>query len=99
MFNSLLNASGVDSLILDIFIILGVVVAGALIVYFLWEAVASIANKNKSEDLGTPNIEDKSEEKVKEDSATQNFSLESVNLDKPAEEKVKLDDVDQDKAE
>ncbi|MBE7076073.1 MAG: hypothetical protein E7375_03300 [Clostridiales bacterium] len=46
MLNSLLGI-GIDSLLMDIFIILGVVIAGALIIYFVWELVASIANKNK----------------------------------------------------
>ena len=42
MFKSLLNAVSVDSLILDVFIILAVVVAGSLIFYFLWEAMTTI---------------------------------------------------------
>ncbi len=54
MFNSLLNAivgsSSTDSLILNILIILGVVVAGALVLYLLWEIVAyTIAKAKKSE--------------------------------------------------
>lgn len=53
MFNSLLNASGkmsVDSLILNVVIILGVVVAASLIVYFLWESVASLTKREKKKD-------------------------------------------------
>lgn len=53
MFNSLLNAPGkisVDSLILNVVIILGVVVAASLIVYFLWESVASFTKKEKKKD-------------------------------------------------
>ncbi len=53
MFNSLLNAPGkisIDSLILNIVIILGVVVAASLIVYFLWESVASFTKKEKKKD-------------------------------------------------
>ncbi len=53
MFNSLLNAPGkisVDSLILNVVIILGVVVAASLIVYFLWESVASLTKKEKKKD-------------------------------------------------
>ena len=53
MFNSLLNASGkisVDSLILNVVIILGVVVAASLIVYFLWESVASLTKKERKKD-------------------------------------------------
>lgn len=50
MFNSLLNASSasIDSLVLDIFIILAVVLAGGLIVYFLWEMVSKIIANNKN---------------------------------------------------
>ena len=49
MFNSLLSVS-VDTLIMDIFIILGVVIAASLIVYFIWEAILSYTSKkNKSE--------------------------------------------------
>lgn len=53
MFNSLLNAPGkisIDSLILNVVIILGVVVAASLIVYFLWESVASFTKKEKKKD-------------------------------------------------
>lgn len=48
MINSLLNATGVSSLLLTIVIILAVVVAGALIVYLLWEVVVSASKKNKN---------------------------------------------------
>lgn len=53
MFNSLLNAPGkisIDSLILNVVIILGLVVAASLIVYFLWESVASFTKKEKKKD-------------------------------------------------
>lgn len=46
MFKSLLNALGFGSLIMDIFIILAVVVAGSLIFYFVWEAISLAINKN-----------------------------------------------------
>ena len=52
MIDSLLNAGKglvTNSLILDIFIIIGVVVAGALIVYFVWEAIAAAMKKQKKE--------------------------------------------------
>lgn len=52
MFNSLLNSTGglaIDSLILNIVIILAVVIAGALIVYFLWEAITNFSAKDKKE--------------------------------------------------
>lgn len=50
MLNSLLNTTqiSIDSLILNVVIILGVVIAGALIVYFLWEAVTVLVNKAKN---------------------------------------------------
>ena len=91
MFNSLLNAVGVDSLILDIFIILGVVVAGALIVYFLWEAVASLINKNKTE-----HSDSKQETKIK------SANMEDFNLEQNAPivlvDENKLEQVDEAKA-
>lgn len=61
MFNSLLNASNVsiDSLILDIFIILGVVIAGSLILYFLWEALNAYASKTKTQEKDSLNFEPK----------------------------------------
>jgi len=48
MFNSLLNAGSgsINSLILDVFIIFAVVLAGSLIIYFLFEMVNAIVCAN-----------------------------------------------------
>lgn len=109
MFNSLLNAGnvGIDSLILDVFIILGIVVAGALVVYFLWEAVTSVIARNKkngpAEKLNLDVLDQK------ENPAVSNFQLDA----EPVKEEVKeeviepvetveeavLEDVDSAKAE
>lgn len=102
MFNSLLNASSVsiDSLILDIFIILGVVVAGALVVYFVWEVVSSVASKDKKEssvkepDFG-PKKEEKSEEVIESYSLDQEETKEQENLI----DENQMTEVDEEKAE
>ena len=101
MFNSLLNAVGVDSLILDIFIILGVVVAGALIVYFLWEAVSAIVNKNKKDESNVPVLEKPKAKKAQESSAqmVEDFSLDAKPEEVVLIEEEKLADVDEVKAE
>ncbi len=102
MFKSLLNAGAVsmDSLILDVFIILGVVVAGALIVYFLWEAVNAFIAKSKKtsepQELKLDDVDDKQKQGVAE------VSLDDV---KTAEDEVvvldenNLEDVDDQKAQ
>ncbi len=51
MMNSLLNAARIDSLLLTILIVLGVVIAGALIVYLLWEVVMAVSRKSKNENV------------------------------------------------
>ncbi len=99
MFNSLLNAVNVDSLILDIFIILAVVVAGALIVYFIWEAVTSAATRTKKKsdelDLGS-----KKETPVENNDFTVvNYSLDAEEEKEPVLEEEKLTEVDETKAE
>lgn len=79
MFNSLLNAGNlsIDSLILDIFIILGVVIAGALIVYFLWEAVSAIVSKAKKSETSTnePVFKDVKKSPKKEDVFVADYKL------------------------
>lgn len=112
MLNSLLNASNVsiDSLILDIFIILGVVIAGALIVYFLWEAVSTIVNKTKKSGTSVkePTFQPERKKSVKqEDVFVSDFKLDAEHVKE--EESVieplnlldesKLVDVDENKAE
>ncbi len=98
MFNSLLNASNVsiDSLILDIFIILGVVIAGALIVYFVWEVVSSMANKDKKESsIKEPDFGPKEE---KTETAVENYSLDQEETKEVLDES-NMVEVDEEKAE
>ncbi len=87
MLRTLLGASNVsiDSLILDILIILGVVVAGALVVYFLWEGVSAIVNKSKKggSEIKEPNFGKKEE-------AVEDFSLDAQPV---KEEPVKEEEV------
>ena len=87
MFKSLLNVVSVDSLILDVFIILAVVVAGSLIFYFLWEAMTTILANRK--DWKREPKQKKDEELKFEDD--KNSNLTSFDLDKkeePVEEPV-----------
>mgnify|MGYP001027861829 CR=1 FL=1 len=99
MFNSLLNANtvNIDSLILNIFIILGVVIAGAVIVYLLWEAVNTLVNKNKKTDEAAPTAQPKKEENV----FVSDYKLEEEAQKQPVVliDDNKLVDVDEDKAE
>ncbi len=73
MFKSLLNAVGgnlsTDSLILNILIILGVVVAGALVLYLLWEIVSYIVSRTKKsgEPKKAPDLGKKQEPNKKHD--------------------------------
>ncbi len=114
MLKSLLGAVEIDSLILDVFIILAVVVAGALIVYLLWETVSSIINKNKNSsqelDLGektnpaSSNVMDYSfdaqEEKVEEEEAEkESVKEEPVVVKTELLEESKITEVDEAKAE
>lgn len=79
MFNSMLSAVvAVDSLILSIFIILGVVVAGAVIVYLLWEAVHSLVEKNKNSSAPITKTE---KVKEKEETPVSEFVLEDENAE------------------
>lgn len=106
MFKSLLNAGNVaiDSLILDIFIILGVVVAGALIVYFIWEAVSSVTNKSKNKSsIKEPDLGAK-----KENTMVESYSLETTVVKEEKKETVatpvvfeetKVEEVSETKAE
>jgi len=91
MFRSLLNVVGVDSLILDVFIILAVVVAGSLIFYFLWEAMTTILSNRSSW---------KREKKVEKDEGLKfeeepNKGLASFDLDGKNEEPVVEEAVEQ----
>ena len=71
MLRSLLNALGFGSLILDIFVILAVVVAGSLIFYFVWEAISLAIKKNESKKKSNDIDFD-----VVDDRGMQNFDLE-----------------------
>lgn len=77
MFNSLLNASSasIDSLVLDVFIILAVVLAGGLIVYFLWEMVNKIVLNNKNSKSDDKLIFDEKDKKTASDGNLSAFSL------------------------
>lgn len=100
MFKSLLNGNvNLDSLILDVFIILGVVIAGALIVYFLWEAVNALVAKTKKhssgiDDLNLDDLDRKSVKGVSEFSLDDTKEQEVVVLDEE-----NLEEVDAQKAE
>ncbi len=96
MFNSLLNVMSVDAMILDVFIILGVVIAAALIVYLLWEAVSSFIN---SKDKGSQelNLGEKKKEIVN-DSLVVDYSLDAQQEDSLIDER-KMEEVDEVKAE
>lgn len=111
MLNSLLNVgqASVDSLILNIVIILGVVIAGALIVYFLWEAVTSLVGKSKKKDSSSEELHFDDDKKLdkKENVFVTDYSLdaEPVKEQEPVKEDVVLidsknvEDVDAEKAE
>ncbi len=108
MFKSLLGAVSMDSLILDIFIILAVVVAGALVVYFLWELISSLINKSKKAgDAEAPKLGEKKEEKKKDDVLVIDYNLdkqEEVAEEEPVKEESLIDEnaiteVDEQKAE
>ena len=76
MLKSLLGEVSMDSLILDIFIILAVVVAGALVVYFLWELFSSLLNKSKkAASEQEPNLGEKEAEKQKDDVLVIDYNL------------------------
>lgn len=99
MFNSILNATTValDSLILNIFIILGVVIAGAVIVYLLWEAVNVLVQKSKKSNDNGVVINDKSNSKTKEDGFVSDFSLDEEKVEEPLV-KEEIVEVDENKA-
>ena len=56
MINSLLSIS-IEATIFDIFIILGVVIAASLIVYFIWEAVLTYSKKQKGGSASSNKVE------------------------------------------
>ncbi len=74
----LMETVGIDTLLLNVLIILAVIVAGALIVYLIWEAVTSFISKNKSGKTDEINLNSKK----KDD------SVEDFDLDQPVQEMV-----------
>ncbi len=78
MFNSMLMETvGIDTLLLNVLIILAVIVAGALIVYLIWEAVTSFISKNKSGKTDEINLDSKKKD-----------GSEDFDLDQPVQEMV-----------
>ena len=88
MFNSILNAAKValDSLILNIFIILGVVIAGAVIVYLLWEAVNALVQKSKNSNGNASSFTSKDKHKSSENSVISDFILDEEKVEEQAKE-------------
>ncbi len=89
MFNSLLNAGSgsINSLILDVFIILAVVLAGSLIVYFLFEMVNALVSKS-----GKPKSEDRLIFDEKEKEAEEQGIVTSFNLDEEKQEETVVEE-------
>ena len=95
------EGKGIDSLLLNVFIILGVVIAGALIVYLLWEAVTAIVNKNKNT---TNHVDDvpRFDDNKKHGVVFSDYQLDAEEAkveEKPLFEESQLVDVDEEKAE
>ena len=107
MLKSLLGEVSMDSLILDIFIILAVVVAGALVVYFLWELFSSLLNKSKkAASEQEPNLGEKEAEKQKDDVLVIDYNLDKQEelteepvKEEPVVEETQMTEVDEVKAE
>ncbi len=99
MFNSILNAATValDSLILNIFIILGVVIAGAVIVYLLWEAVNALVQRSKKSNDNGVVTNEKNNSKTKGDGFISDFSLDEQKVEEPLVEE-EIVAVDENKA-
>lgn len=104
MFKSILNATdvvnatSVDSLVLDVLIILGVVVAGALILYFVWEGVRNLLGKNRDQDVNPVYYAQENKEDSKQkDVLVANYTLQEQNENVVDEEK--LSEVDPQQAE
>ena len=88
MLKSLLNAGSgsINSLILDVFIIFAVVLAGSLIVYFLFEMVNAIVNKSGKPKDDDRLIFDEKEKKAFEDGIVSSFNLDEENTEEVAVE-------------
>ncbi len=100
MFKSMLNVVALDAIILDIFIILAVVVAGALVVYFLGEAINSMITKSHKNVDEVPNFGQK-EPKQEEQLVVVHFDEPEKTAEEPEKmiDEEKLTEVDEVKAE
>ena len=78
MINSLLSIS-MEATIFDIFIILGVVIAASLIVYFIWEAVLSYSNKKQGKETKS----EQKNENNKQQSGFEEFHFDSNQNQEP----------------
>ena len=90
MLKSLLNAGSgsINSLILDVFIIFAVVLAGSLIVYFLFEMVNALVSKDKKPKSKHEDrlIFEENELKAEQDGIVSAFSLDEEKVEETQEE-------------
>lgn len=95
MIYSLLNAAvGIESLLLTILIVLGVVVAGALIVYLLWEVVESLSKKTNEDANNDVKVENKTNNNV----FIADYQLDAPKQEEPVLDEAKIEEVDEEKA-
>ncbi len=95
MIYSLLNAAvGIESLLLTILIVLGVVVAGALIVYLLWEVVESFSKKTNEDANNDVKVENKTNNNV----FIADYQLDAPKQEEPVLDEAKIEEVDEEKA-
>lgn len=88
MLKSLLNAGSgsINSLILDVFIIFAVVLAGSLIVYFLFEMVNAIVSKKDKPKDEDRLIFEENEKKAEENGVVSAFNLDGEKVEEVVEE-------------
>lgn len=95
MIYSLLNAAvGIESLLLTILIVLGVVVAGALIVYLLWEVVESLSKKTNEDANNDVKVENETNNNV----FIADYQLDAPKQEEPVLDEAKIEEVDEEKA-
>ena len=95
MIYSLLNAAvGIESLLLTILIVLGVVVAGALIVYLLWEVVESFSKKTNEDANNDVKVENKTNNNV----FIADYQLDAPKQEEQVLDETKIEEVDEEKA-
>lgn len=112
MFKSLLNAAdgnvNLNSLVMNILIILGVVIAGALVLYLLWEVVSHVVTKQKNPDEqketkteGYYSLNSKKDVMVYDYNLDNQTQVEEVKVEEPATvlDETKLQEVNEVKAE